>query len=157
MRSNVSSLALTSVQLGCDFDSRFFIVVFDTGTPTERPDSETATLCQPVMPVGDGLGGRFVRVDCTELGKRHGHIAAVPADQHQHIVGTGIFWCQPEDFSCFSFAEWRNWFGRDASGREGKLDLFLQVVVPAKSLLFRSIGVNDDFVMDSFFTNTVRL
>src|SRR5215469_766796 len=88
MRSNVSSLALTSVQLGCDFDSRFFIGVFGTGTPTERPDSETATLCQPVMPVGDGLGGRFVRVDCTELGKRHGHIALCQR------ISTNISWVQ---------------------------------------------------------------
>src|SRR5262249_31610973 len=107
------------------------------------------------MPVGDGLGSRFIRVVSSELGKRHGHIAAVPADQHQHIVGTGMFRRQAEDFERLFFAEWRAYFGSNAPGREGKLDWVLQVVVPAESLFFRSIGVNDDFVMDSFLAHAV--
>ena len=53
--------------------------------------SEAVALRQPVVPVADGLDGRFIRVDSSELGEWHGHIAAVPANQHQHIVGTGIF------------------------------------------------------------------
>src|SRR5215467_1798999 len=107
------------------------------------------------MPVGDGLGSTLIRVDSSELGKRHGHIAVVPADQHQHIVSTGIFRRQAEDLDRISFAEWRDYFGSNSPGGEGKLDLVLQVVVPAESLFFRSIGVDDDFVMDSFLAHAV--
>jgi hypothetical protein len=38
---------------------------------------------------------------------------------------------------------------------EGKLDFGPQIVIPAKSLFFRSTGVDDDFVVDAFFADVV--
>ena len=60
-------------------------------------------------------------------------IAATPANQHQHVVGTGIFWCQAADLDRFPLAEWRDYFGGHAPSRERKLDFVLQVVVPARA------------------------
>src|SRR5215467_3222520 len=77
----------------------------------------------------------------------------MPANQHQYVVGTRIFRHQPENFGRFSLAEWRHHPGRDAAGRERELDVALQIVVPAESLFFGSVGINNDFVVDSFFTN----
>jgi hypothetical protein len=67
----------------------------------------------------------------------------------------GIFRRQGADFDRFPLAERRDHLGRDTSGREGKLDFVLQVVIPAESLFFRSIGIDDGFVVDSFFANPV--
>jgi hypothetical protein len=35
------------------------------------------------------------------------------------------------------------------------LDFVLQVVIPAESLFFRPIGVDDGFVVDAFFADAV--
>jgi hypothetical protein len=82
-------------------------------------------------------------------------MAAVPANGHQHVVGTGIFRRQAGDFDRFSLAERRDHLGYDTPSREGKLDFVLQVVIPATSLFFGSIGVDDDFVVDAFFADAV--
>ena len=74
------------------------------------------------MPVANGLDGRFIRVDGSQLGKRNRHIAAVPANQGQHVSGARIFGRHAEDFDSFSLAERRHHLGRDAAGREGKPD-----------------------------------
>jgi hypothetical protein len=103
-------------------------------------DSETVALRKPVVPVADGFNGGFVRIDGSQLGEWHGHIAVVPANQHQHVVDTGVFRCQPANLDRFSLAERGDDLGRDASSREGKLDFVLQVVVPAESLFFGSVG-----------------
>ena len=120
-----------------------------------RADSETVALRQPVVPVADGLEGGFVRVDGDQLGEWHGHIATVPADQHQHVVGTGILGRQAADFDRFSFTERGDHLGRHAPYREGERDFVLQVVIPAQGLLFGPISVDDGFVVDSFFANAV--
>ena len=117
--------------------------------------SEAVALCQPVVPVANGLDGRFVRFDGSQLRQRHGDIAAMPADQHKHVVGTGIFRCEAADFDRFSLAERRDYFGGDATGCEGKPDLVLQIVIPAERLLFGPVGINNDFVVNSFFANAV--
>ena len=70
-------------------------------------------------------------------------------------LGTGIFRGEPADLDGFSLAERGDDLGRDASSREGKLDFVLQVVVPAESLFFGSVGVDDDFIVDSFFADTI--
>jgi hypothetical protein len=70
-------------------------------------------------------------------------------------VGTGIFRRQAGDFDRFSLAERRDHLGYDTPSREGKLDFVLQVVIPATSLFFGSIGVDDDFVVDAFFADAV--
>jgi hypothetical protein len=85
------------------------------------------------------------------LGERRGHIAVVPSNQHQHIVDTGVFRCQAADLDRFPLAERRDYFGGHAPSRERKPDLALQVVVPAESLFFWPIRVDDDFIVDSFF------
>jgi hypothetical protein len=59
------------------------------------------------------------------------------------------------DFDSFTFAERRHHLGRDAAGGEGEPDFVLEVVIPAQSFLFRTIGVDDDFVVDSFLANAV--
>jgi hypothetical protein len=101
------------------------------------------------------LQGGFVRIDGDQLGERRGHIAVVPLNQHQHILGTRVFRSQPPDIDCFSLAERGDDLGSDASRREGKLDFVLQVVIPAESLFFGSIGVHDGFVVDAFFANAI--
>jgi hypothetical protein len=70
-------------------------------------------------------------------------------------MGTRVFRSQPADIDSFSLAEWGDDLGRDASGRERKLDFVLQVVIPAESLFFGSVGVHDGFVLDTFFANAI--
>lgn len=60
--------------------------------------SETVALRHRVMPVGNGFGGRVVGINNRQLGKGDGHGPALPADQHEHIGGTGIFRCHTLDF-----------------------------------------------------------
>jgi hypothetical protein len=72
-----------------------------------------------------------------------------------YLVGTGIFRRQAADFERFSLAKRRDHFGPDTPSREGKLDFGPQIVIPAKSLFFRSTGVDDDFVVDAFFADAV--
>jgi hypothetical protein len=69
----------------------------------------------------------------------------MPANQHQHVVGTGIFRCQAADLDRFPLAERRDYFGSHAPSRERKLDFVLQVVVPAESLFFWPIRIDDNF------------
>ena len=107
------------------------------------------------MPVPDGFESGIIRVDGNQRGERNRHIATMPADQHQHVVGTGIFRRQAADFDRFSLAEWRDYLGPDAPGREGKLEVVLQVAIPAQSLFFRPVGVDDGLVVDAFFANAI--
>ena len=43
----------------------------------------------------------------------------------------------------------------DAPSRERKLDFVLQVVVPAECLFLGPVGIDDDFIVDSFFADTI--
>ena len=47
------------------------------------------------------------------------------------------------------FEEGRNHLGRDTLGLERESDFALQVAMPAHGLLFRSISVHDNFILDS--------
>ena len=89
------------------------------------------------------------------MGEWHRDIAAMPANQHEHVVCTGIFRCQAADVDRFPLAERRDYFGGHAPSRERKLDFVLQVVVPAESLFFWPIRIDDNFIVDSFFADAV--
>jgi hypothetical protein len=57
------------------------------------------------MPVLNGFGGCFVRVNGCELGQGNCHDTTVLADQHKHVSGADIFWRHAMDFNGFSFPE----------------------------------------------------
>ncbi len=109
------------------------------------------------MPVADGLDGRFIRIDSNQLREGNRYTAAVPSNQHQHVAGARIFGRQAEGFDGFSLAERRHHLGCNAASRERETDFVVQVVIPAESLLFRPIGVDDDFIVDSFLAEAVSL
>src|SRR5687768_7613577 len=48
--------------------------------------SEAVTLGNPVMPVADGFGGRFVGIDRGQLGERNSYLSALPTDLHEHVM-----------------------------------------------------------------------
>jgi hypothetical protein len=52
-------------------------------------------------------------------------------------------------------AERRDYFGGHAPSRERKLDFVLQVVVPAESLFFWPIRIDDNLIVNSFFADAV--
>ena len=76
-------------------------------------------------------------------------------------ISTSMSWTQESSGASLRtstvspFAERGDDLGRDAPSRERKLDFVLQVVVPAESLFFGSVGVDDDFIVDSFFADTI--
>jgi hypothetical protein len=96
-----------------------------------------------------GFGGRGVGINSRQLGQRDGHGPALPADQHEHIGGAGIFRCHTLDFDGFPFPERRNYRGRDALGLKRESDFVIEVAMPSHGLLFRPIGVRDGFVVDA--------
>lgn len=53
-----------------------------------KPDYElkTCPLCDPVMPVVNGL----VWIDGNQLGKRDGHLKLAAKDQHEHFDGADV-------------------------------------------------------------------
>jgi len=61
------------------------------------------------------------------------------------------------DFDDLSLSEWRDDLGSEALGLEGEPHFVFQVVIPAQSLLFRSVSVHDGFVVDSVFPDRVSL
>src|SRR2546428_324903 len=109
------------------------------------------------MPVGNGFGGRVVGINSRQLGQGDGHGPALPADQHEHIGGAGIFRCHTLDFDGFSLPERRNYRDRDALGLKRKLYFVIEVAMPSHDLLFRPIGVRDGFVVDSVLSDGIFL
>ncbi len=84
-------------------------------------------------------------------------IPACPVDQYKHVAGARIFRSHAADFDRFTFVERRNHLGHDALGLEWESNFLLQVVVPAHGLLFRSIGIHDNFVLDAVLSNWISL
>ena len=74
-------------------------------TELVHPESEAVALRHPVMPIAYSPDGRFICVDGNQLRQGDGHIAALPADQRQHVSGTRIFGGQAADFDGFSRSE----------------------------------------------------
>src|SRR5271170_5002147 len=112
---------------------------------------EQVTLCHPIMPVANGLGSGFVRIDDGQLGKRDGHLTALPTDQHEHVGGAGVFRRHTSYFDSVSLAERRDDLGSDALGMEGESDFVIEIVITAHRPLFRPVGVHDGMVVDAVF------
>jgi hypothetical protein len=70
-------------------------------------------------------------------------------DHHEHVSGAGIFRRYTKDLDAFSFPERRNYFDSDALGLKRESDVVVEVAMPSHDLLFRPIGIGDDFVMDA--------
>src|ERR1700694_3444644 len=119
--------------------------------------SEAVALRHPVVPVADGFGDRLVCIHRSQLRERNSQVPALPADEHEHVAGTRIFGRQAPDFGDLSLSEWRDDLGSEAPGLEGEPHFVFQVVIPTQSMLFRSISVHDDFVVDSVFAEGVFL
>lgn len=66
--------------------------------------SEGVTLGQPVMPVADGFDGCRVDVNGGQLRQRNGKVAALPANQDEHVGGAGIFGAHAPCFDGFSLS-----------------------------------------------------
>jgi hypothetical protein len=109
------------------------------------------------MPVANGLGSGFVRIDDGQLGKRDGHLTALPTDQHEHVGGAGVFRRHTSYFDSVSLAERRDDFGSDALGMERESDFVIEIVIPAHRLLFRPVGVHDGLAVDAVFPERVFL
>src|SRR5436853_81782 len=67
---------------------------------------EAVTLCEPVMPIADSFGCSFVGIDGGQLRQGNGNVAAVLADQDEHVAGTDIFRCQAPYLDGFSLSQW---------------------------------------------------
>jgi len=67
--------------------------------------AETTALRNPVMPIGDSFRGMFVNIQANQLGKGHGHAAALPVDLDKHVCITGLFRSHAESLERFSFPE----------------------------------------------------
>src|ERR1700691_5885928 len=119
--------------------------------------SEQVALRHPVMPVANRLGSGFVRIDGSQLGKRHGHLTPLPTDQHEHVGGAGVFRRHTPDFDSVPLAERRDDFGSDALGLERESDFVIEIVIPAHRLLFRPVSVHDGLVVDAVFPDRVFL
>ena len=65
------------------------------------------------------------------------------------LSGSGVSGGHTSDFDGFSLPERRNHHGRDTLGLERESDFVVQVAMPAHGLLFRSISVHDNFILDS--------
>ncbi len=76
--------------------------------------SETVALGNPVMPVRDGLLCGFIWVNGGQLRKGNCHVPPLPADQNEHVAGTGVFRGEAAGSDDLTFPGWRNYLGCDA-------------------------------------------
>ncbi len=58
-----------------------------------------------------------------------------------------------EDLDAFSFPERRNYLDGVALGLKRVSDVVVEVAMPSHDLLFRPIGIGDDFVMDAVLSD----
>ena len=72
----------------------------------EAGNSEKVASGDPIMPIGDGFSGFFVRSDRRELGKWNCHDTTMPADQDEHLSGAGVFGRHTMNLYSFLFPEW---------------------------------------------------
>ena len=73
----------------------------------------------------------------------------MPVDHHEHLSGAGIFRHHTEDLDAFPFPERRNYLDSDALGLKRESDVVVEVAMSSHDLLFRPIGIGDDFVIDA--------
>ena len=115
--------------------------------------SQEATSWDPVVPVAAGFYRGFVRADCRQLRKRHGHVAVLPADPCEHIVLAGRR--HAADFHDLSLPKGRSRFVDDTPGLKWESQTAVQITIPPDGLLFRPICIDDGFVVDPVFPNRV--
>ena len=89
--------------------------------------SEAVAPGYPVMPIANGLGSGFIRINGGQLGKRDGHLTPLPMDQHEQVGRAGVFRRHTPYFDSVSLAERRDDFGSDGLGLEGESDFVIEI------------------------------
>ena len=70
-------------------------------------------------------------------------------------LGADVFGSEAADFYRFSFPQRRSRLDADARRLEWEMDLVFEVVIPAHGLFFRTVSVDDRFVLDTLFPNGI--
>src|SRR6266571_1442497 len=109
-------------------------------------------LIHPVVPIFNGLLGLLIYLDALQLHQGNRKLTLFPPDQHKHLVHAFLVGSHSHDLDFLSRFQWRNRAANDAAGRKRKLQGVVEIVIPAHRLLFRTVGVHDNFHVDTLFT-----
>ena len=111
--------------------------------------SELVTQLNPIMPIGDGLLCRLVRLDGSQLGQRDSQGSFFPRHGHEHFASAFVCGGQRHDFQLLAFASGRDCPVGDTTGAERKMQTLFQRAVPSHRLLLGPIGIHDYFLLDA--------
>src|SRR6266581_4675671 len=109
-------------------------------------------LIHPIVPIFNGLLALLIYLDALQLHQGNRKLTLFPLDQHKHLVHAFLVGSHSHDLDFLSRFQWRNRAANEAAGRKRKLQGVVEIVIPAHHLLFRTVGVHNNFHVDTLFT-----
>jgi hypothetical protein len=117
--------------------------------------AQLVTAIDPGVPILNRLLSTFVNSQARQLNQRYGQQPLLPRDIHEHLMLADFFCGQTAYLHNVANPKWRRWTLNHAPRLEWKPEVILEVVVPAKRLFFRPVGVNDDLPIESLVKTIV--
>src|SRR6266568_5194095 len=106
----------------------------------------------PIVPILNGLLALLIYLDALQLHQGNRKLTLFPLDQHKHLVHAFLVGSHSHDLDFLSRFQWRNRAANEAAGRKRKLQGVVEIVIPDHHLLFRTVGVHNNFHVDTLFT-----
>jgi hypothetical protein len=110
---------------------------------------QLVTTIHPGVPIFDRLISAFVNRNARQLNQRHSQQPLLPSDIYEHFVLADVFRRQTAHHHDITNSQWRRRSLDHTACIEWKAEVILKIVVPAKCLFLRPIGVNNDLPIES--------